>query len=96
MIYLGVVTRVSTTQIWVTIPDLGGDSEFGPLKAIRAKQATMATTALTTDSGGTPTHTHTVPAHTHVLTNVHYTKGDEVVVAQLGVTKYKFVVLGRV
>lgn len=112
MIYYGTVTRVAGTKLYVKVPDLGGTKkEFGPINCIQAKQPTIVNntaalitggTALTSDSGGSPAHTHTdaehthsIVAHNHTVTNTHYNKGDKVVVAQVGAIPESLVVLGR-
>jgi len=92
MIYLGKVTRVDGTKLYVSIPALGSSTdEFGPLNAI-ADRTNFA--ARTTTSGGDPSHTHSVAQH--LLYGNEYLKGDRVVVAQVGNVLEDMVVLGRI
>ena len=98
MIYRGTVTRVSGTKLHVTVPELGGTNEFGPIDCIQAKQPTIVnnTAPASTGSASSPeAHTHSIAFHNHTVTNTHYNKGDKVIVAQLGSIPESLIVLGR-
>jgi hypothetical protein len=92
MIYIGKVTRVQGTKVHVTIEELGGDAPFGPLNVV---VPAPADTSLTTATANGP------DPHTHGLTlagdvSDYYSKGDRVVVAQIGAIKEDLIVIGKV
>ncbi len=77
ILYYGTVTKVSGDKLYVQIPALGGDEQFGPLSSVILRYGVNA--PMLGDSVYT-----------------YYTKGDRVVVGQIGRVKEDLVVLGRV
>lgn len=110
MIYNGKVTRINGNLLYVNIPDLGGefgpmsyiapDVEIGPTTSQSAGSHTH-----TISNDGSPTHNHggstgSAGSHTHTTNKTTWTakkitKGDRVIVAQVGLVKEDLVVLGK-
>lgn len=86
MIYLGNVVKVSGNKLFVTIPVLGGKSQFGPLPAVIHWYSDEYQTD--TDPGG--------GGMVEVEKLTYYKKGDRVVIGQIGKIKEDLVVLGKV
>lgn len=86
MIYLGNVVKVSGNKLFVTIPVLGGKSQFGPLPAVIHWYSDEYQTD--TDLGG--------GGMVEVEKLTYYKKGDRVVIGQIGKIKEDLVVLGKV
>lgn len=94
MIYLGKVTRVTEKRLYVKITDLGGKYEFGPLPFI------ANVTKLGPVEESVPYETETESGHKHTIEKIDvpskvFEKGDNVVVAQIGLVKDQLVVLGK-
>lgn len=92
MIYFGKVTRVIGSKMYVTVNDLGGKDEFGPLRFVAnvTKLGPEETSYVTNEADN---HTHTIDK-IDVPSNI-FNKGDNVVVAQIGNFKDELVVLGK-
>lgn len=86
MLYYGTIVKVSGNKVYVTIPALGGKSQFGPLSTVIHWY--MDKYQVDTDPGG--------GAMVDTERQTFYKKGDRVVVGQIGRVKEDLVVLGPV
>ena len=85
----GVVTRATSAGVYVQMPDLYGNAEIGPLDYIGPK---LRRPARSTDSGGSPAHTHGLPQVDNVADR--FASGDRFLVVDVGPGDW--VVLGRI
>lgn len=86
MMYYATVVKVDGNKVYVTIPAVGGSSQFGPLNTLAHWYEDSYQTD--TDPGG--------GAMVNTEKQTYYKKGDRVVVGQIGRIKEDFVVLGPV
>lgn len=86
MMYLGIVVRVDGSELYIRVPEIGGQFQFGPLQAVSFWYKDKYQTDTSLGNG----------AFVETDRETFYKKGDTVLVGQLGHIKEDLVVIGRI